>query len=298
MPDVIPENLVDWPVSRVRSVTRDWPGFSVEWTRARHDRAADFSRVHTWHTLFVNLAPKPLQMKSRIEGGHARHTPMPPLSWTLIPARRRLQGVIGVMPLFDYLIVTFDPGYFVQLLGGGGSRIDASSLEFVPQLGHTDQDVATTARKLRSALAMGEGLGSLYGAALGRVLALELVSRYSTMAPPEPLARGGLSPRVLRAVLDHMQDGLAGNVTLSDLTALSGLSRSGFYRAFRQSMGTSPQRHLAELRLTQARELLETTDLPVATVGAMVGYPEARTFSAVFRRWSGLSPRAFRSEAE
>ena len=298
MPGAVVETMIDWPVARVRSITRDWPGFSVELTRARHDRAAEFSRVHGWLTLFVNLAPKPLHMQSRIEGAVARHTPMPPLSWTLVPARQKLRGVIGVMPSFEYMIVTFDPDYPCKVLSGVDTGMDAAGLEFNPLLGHTDQDVAATARKLRSAIAMGEGLGTLYGDALGCALTLELVSRYSTLAPPEPPARGGLSPRVLQAVLEYLRDNLSGDITLADLTALSGLSRTGFYRAFRQSVGASPQRHLAELRLARARELLATTDLPVAVIGAMVGYAEARTFSTLFRRWSGMSPRAFRLGAE
>ena len=287
-------------MTRVSTKAHHWPGFSLELTHARHDHASDYARIRRRHALFVNMSPKVLQMQSRIRGGPVRHTPMPPLSWTLVPASQPLLGVIGVIPSFDYLLVTLEPEYVGTVLDGSG--IEAPGVELHPELGAPDPAITATAYKLRTALVMAQdpataGLGRLYGDALGCALVLELVAHHSSAAPVAPPAKGGLDARTLRLVLDYMRDNLASDIGMAELASLSGLSRAGFYRAFRQSLGASPQRHLTELRLARARELLATTSLPVATVGAMVGYPEARTFSALFRRWSGVSPRAYRLAA-
>ena len=295
----IAEDRIEWPVTRVSTAAREWPGFAVELTHARHDHASDYARVRRRHALFVIMSPKVLQMQSRIMGGPVRHTPMPPLSWTLVPASQPLLGVIGVIPSFDYLLVTLEPEYVGTVLHGSG--IEPPEVELHPELGSPDPAVRATAHKLRAALAMAQdpataGLGHLYGDALGCALVLELVAHHSSAVPPAA-AKGGLGSRALRLVLDYMRDNLASDIAMAELASLSGLSRAGFYRAFRQSLDASPQRHLTELRLARARELLATTSLPVATVGAIVGYPEARTFSALFRRWSGVSPRSYRLAA-
>ena len=48
------------------------------------------------------------------------------------------------------------------------------------------------------------------------------------------------------------------------------------------------------LRFDTARELLDLTDLPVSEISATLAYASPSVFADAFRRWSGLSPMAFR----
>jgi AraC-like DNA-binding protein len=48
------------------------------------------------------------------------------------------------------------------------------------------------------------------------------------------------------------------------------------------------------IRFDMARELLDLTDLPVSEIGTALAYASPSVFSDAFRRWSGLSPLAFR----
>ena len=66
-------------------------------------------------------------------------------------------------------------------------------------------------------------------------------------------------------------------------------------RHFRATLGTTPERHLRSLRMERARQLLESSSLPVATVAARCGYASAAAFRRAFREASGAAPSAYRS---
>jgi AraC-like DNA-binding protein len=52
---------------------------------------------------------------------------------------------------------------------------------------------------------------------------------------------------------------------------------------------------LEEVRFQLAKEYLLDTNLPLAEISDLLGYTEPGNFSHAFRRWSGRSPRSFRS---
>lgn len=51
-----------------------------------------------------------------------------------------------------------------------------------------------------------------------------------------------------------------------------------------------------EIRFEIARQLLEDTRVPLGEIAAALGYSEASAFTRAFRRWSGLTPTAWRLE--
>src|SRR5262249_21387399 len=92
--------------------------------------------------------------------------------------------------------------------------------------------------------------------------------------PPPPQFRGGLPPRVLRLVLDHIETNLESNISLQELAGAAGLSPSHFARAFKQSQGVTPHRYLMSCRLRQARQLLAGTDLPLSEIAVVTGFAD------------------------
>lgn len=95
--------------------------------------------------------------------------------------------------------------------------------------------------------------GAGYADDLARDLAGRLIARPSSTPSGGGIASGGLAPWRLRRVTDYMAAHLDEDIALADLTALTGLSRAQFFRAFRQSTGQTPRRYLARLRLDAAR---------------------------------------------
>lgn len=139
-------------------------------------------------------------------------------------------------------------------------------------------------------------VGGLYADALAGALAAQLVKRYSVLRTAH-LSRGGIAPRKLRRALELMSEGLGreGGVALADVAAAAGMSYFYFFRAFKRSMGVSPNRWVAERRVERAKRLLEDTSLPIAEIALRVGFASQSHFTTTFRRLAGSTPGAYRT---
>jgi AraC-like DNA-binding protein len=109
-----------------------------------------------------------------------------------------------------------------------------------------------------------------------------------------PCARGGLSPGALRRVRAHIDLHLDADIDLQTLADQAGLSRSHFARAFKQSIGVSPQMYLVRCRLLRAQTLLLETDRSLAEIALETGFSDQSHFSRCFREHLDVSPSAFR----
>ncbi len=61
------------------------------------------------------------------------------------------------------------------------------------------------------------------------------------------------------------------------------------------AQGTTLARLIDDMKKELALRLILDTELPIASLGARVGYPDPTSFSRAFRRWTGTSPRKYRS---
>lgn len=146
--------------------------------------------------------------------------------------------------------------------------------------------------------------GRLYRESLLMAISFNLVRHYSTLSATLPVAalgaqsgrpaRGGLAGWQIRRVIDFMQANIAEDFSIDGgLIGLTGLSRAQFFRAFRQSTGASPHAFLTDLRLDQARQLLQATDLPVEAIARGVGLQRGQLAEA-FRKRFDISPTGCR----
>ena len=133
---------------------------------------------------------------------------------------------------------------------------------------------------------------------IGTSLARHLLARASVDAVPVSFSvrpRGGLSPWALRRVVDAMRADLAATHRITDLAAGLAMSDDHFIRAFRQSVGTSPHRHLVALRMEQAKRLFKAQPhTSVGDVSRSCGFTSTAHFSQQFRRATGVTPREWR----
>ncbi|MCG6869944.1 MAG: helix-turn-helix domain-containing protein [Gammaproteobacteria bacterium] len=74
----------------------------------------------------------------------------------------------------------------------------------------------------------------------------------------------------------------------------SGLAERTFKRRFANATGLSPMAYVHTLRLEEAKQMLEGSDLPVEGVANEVGYEDTSFFGRLFRRKVGLTPAQYR----
>jgi AraC-like DNA-binding protein len=100
-------------------------------------------------------------------------------------------------------------------------------------------------------------------------------------------------PRICRA-RDLIRDFYTAHVTLGDCAHESGLSPWHLLRSFRAVFGETPKEFHTRLRLEQAKHLLTVTNRSVTEICFDVGFTSLGTFSALFKRQVGFSPKEFR----
>ena len=105
-----------------------------------------------------------------------------------------------------------------------------------------------------------------------------------------------LNDKRLANALTAIHDNPAFHWTLESAADKASMSRSGFARRFRELLDTSFFDYLTRLRMRNARELLITTNLPVALIGEKVGYQSDLAFVKAFKKLHGKTPRAYRQE--
>ncbi|MFE7796729.1 GlxA family transcriptional regulator [Nocardia sp. NPDC057440] len=81
---------------------------------------------------------------------------------------------------------------------------------------------------------------------------------------------------------------------VSALAAHALMSERTFIRRFKTAVGTTPRRWLEAQRTARARELLETTELPVEVVAAQSGFGSVTAMRVHLRAATGTTPAGYR----
>lgn len=118
-------------------------------------------------------------------------------------------------------------------------------------------------------------------------LGMALVSRQAQHPPGADDERIELTEEYVRRHLD-------GPLAVQDLATVAGMSRYHFSRVFASVTGLSPMRYVREARCERASTMLATTNLPIKTIAADVGFESTAYFCRVFRRLTSLTPSEYR----
>ena len=78
------------------------------------------------------------------------------------------------------------------------------------------------------------------------------------------------------------------------MVRLSGLAERTFKRRFEHATGLSPLEYVHNLRLEEAKHMLETGGEPIEAVANAVGYEDAGFFGRLFKRKVNLTPAQYR----
>jgi AraC family transcriptional regulator len=100
--------------------------------------------------------------------------------------------------------------------------------------------------------------------------------------------------RVNRA-RDYLHAHLGSSVRLADVAAAACLSPFHLLRTFQAAFRQTPHEYLNQCRLERAKFLLEKTRIPVTAICLDCGFTSLGSFSALFHRSCGMSPRQWRA---
>lgn len=102
-----------------------------------------------------------------------------------------------------------------------------------------------------------------------------------------------LSPNINLAK-NYIDNHYAQDIKLADLEAYTHLSRYHLSREFKKEVGKSPIEYLNSVRMSQAREFLETTSLAINQTAKLTGFSSASYFTSQFKLYYGQSPTSYR----
>ena len=121
----------------------------------------------------------------------------------------------------------------------------------------------------------------------------ELLRRYAEEAlasqPRESVTFRSMAEDILPKLLPH------GRAMASEVARRLGVSSRTLSRKLAEE-GTSFAEILDQLRAALARRYLHDATLPVSEIAWLLGYREVSSLTHAFKRWTGTTPRQFRSD--
>lgn len=166
-----------------------------------------------------------------------------------------------------------------------------------PRAGTVDRQALMLAQMARMEFERGVSANPLGLESIRVLLSLHILRTYSSRVVRREAFFGGLTPRALRAVLDHVEDNLGGDLSIAALARVAGLSPGHFLRAFRTSVGQAPHQYVLGQRLVRAEQLAVTSALPMNAVAAAAGFCSNSHLTATMKRLRGRTPKDLRREA-
>ena len=109
-----------------------------------------------------------------------------------------------------------------------------------------------------------------------------------------PLSRPHSDARISQAER-YLQKHFDRGVSIDDLASEMGMSPRTLIRHFKAATGRLPGEYVQALRMSAAKELLESGNVPIQSVCEKIGYEDVAFFRNLFKRHTGMTPAEYRS---
>jgi AraC family transcriptional regulator len=220
------------------------------------------------------------------DGSQRRAFVREPMVAVIPPGRSwRMQGALPC----DTLALRIAPRFYAKQVRAALGQ----STPLVARYAAFDPFIREIARGLLAELQGDHPPNAAYLEPLAGVVAVHLARHYSAPVP-EAGARCGLPQHRLRRVQDFIKEHISEVIHVDRLASEAHMSPFHFARMFKQATGQPPHLYVVMQRVAHARELLRDSDLPLIDVAGLTGFLTQGHFTGVFRRYTGLTPRAFR----
>ena len=125
-------------------------------------------------------------------------------------------------------------------------------------------------------------------------LAMQIVAHTFSLiqSQQDTIGKNGLS--IIEEAKCHLHDHWNKEVDVKELAESLNVSYRHFRRLFKSSTGVPPQQYILNLRIIQAKKLLEGP-LTVKTIAYKTGFDDPYHFSRLFKQKTGMSPSEWRN---
>jgi signal transduction histidine kinase/AraC-like DNA-binding protein len=153
----------------------------------------------------------------------------------------------------------------------------------------------------------------------GRMLSFEDVERLNyarvTLHTKELLSSGELETQLRQLLSGDRQLGQPTSMTVKravaylqqrstepfsrqELAAFVGVSERYLTHVFQEELGMAPRDYVNRYRIVQAKALLRSTNKSISAIAGQVGFDDPSYFSRAFRKEVGMTPAAYREQAD
>jgi AraC family transcriptional regulator len=276
VPDVPAEQVVN------SSGGRGWAGLEAAEILHPDDDFVTPAVAH--HVLVLNLG-RPMEATERQSG---RAGQLGAAGLMILPAGRQrdwhLEPVGQVRHLHLYLAPELVRGVAAE------AELDPDRVELFETYGARDAQLEQVAQAALAEVRAEQPAGRLYAGALGTLLAVRLLRRYSSFRSAPLRGPRGLPAPVLQRALDFIETHLAEDLTLAELARAADYSSYHFAHLFKAATGSAPHQYVVRRRVERARLLLTTTELPLARIAEQVGFANSSHLARHFQRLLGIKP--------
>jgi AraC family transcriptional regulator len=104
----------------------------------------------------------------------------------------------------------------------------------------------------------------------------------------------GLSKKQMESLRDFVESRWDRTPSVAELAGAVGIGQHALTRRLRRWTNEGPHAFVMRLRIERAKELLRNPAMPLVEIAWGLGFSSQSHFSAVFRKYVGVSPGAFR----
>ena len=170
-------------------------------------------------------------------------------------------------------IMSMHDGHFARLSLSDGQLTEViACLELIRNRNSKMQDISA----------------SVYNESVATMAIIQLCEAYS--AAPNVKRQDVFFAESINLIMTRYNEKL----TIEELSAMAGLSRTAYIEKFKEITGMSPRQFILRQRIQVAKRLLSTTEKTVAKIADEVGFFDTSHFVKTFTAICGMSPLKYR----
>lgn len=118
---------------------------------------------------------------------------------------------------------------------------------------------------------------------------------FEDMQEPEEEINEDRISQIAGIIRDYVKNHYMEEISMQDAAKAMNYSDAYFCKLFKQCFGQNFTAYLTQVRMNEAKKMLQNKAINIKDVSSGVGYTDSKYFSKVFKRMNGMLPSEYRS---